>query len=224
MPISRRYAHVRVALCLILAGLVPQSGRAGQQATADLSGTWSIDTYLSDHAEQITRAIEFDSGEFRYETDINRPARGGTGTPAHSDPARRGPGRQSRGGAIDHLSETDRKVLAELIRPVRFPPLTLKISQSDQTLTIVGDRDPYEMRTDGKDEKYALETGSVKRTAQWTGPHLRVAYEVGHAGMLTYDYSIVPTGQLLIRINFERIRDEPGPFDVKIVYNRRKES
>ena len=91
-------------------------------------------------------------------------------------------------------------------------------------LLIVGDRDPYEMRTDGKAEKYALETGSVKRTAQWTGPHLRVAYEIRHTGILTYDYSIVPTGQLLIRINFERIRDEPGPFDVKIVYNRRKES
>jgi hypothetical protein len=111
-----------------------------------------------------------------------------------------------------------------LIRPVRFPPLTLKISQSDQTLTIVGDREPYEMRTDGKDEKYALETGSVKRTAQWTGPHLRVAYEVGHAGMLTMTTQSFTTGQLLIRINFERIRDEPGPFDIKIVYNRRKES
>ena len=123
------------------------------------------------------------------------------------------------------MSETDRKVLAELLRPVRFAPLTLKISQSDQTLTIVGDREPYQMHTDGKAEKHLLETGSVNRTAQWTGPHLRVAYEVGRAGMLTYDYSIVPTtGQLLIRINFERIRDEPGPFDVKIVYNRRKES
>lgn len=31
-------------------------------------------------------------------------------------------------------------------------------------------------------------------------------------------------GQLLIRINFERVRDEPGPFDVKIVYNKQKES
>jgi hypothetical protein len=37
--------------------------------------------------------------------------------------------------------------------------------------------------------------------------------------------SIVPTtGQLLIRINFERMRDVPGPFDVKIVYDRRNES
>ena len=225
MPISRRYAHVRVALCLILAGLVPQSGRAAQQATTDLSGTWSIDTYLSDHAEQIARAIEFDSGEFRHEAYTDRPARGGAGTPAHGDPAHRGPGRAGRGGAVDRLSETDRKVLAELIRPVRFPPLTLKISQSDQTLTIVGDREPYEMRTDGKDQKHVLETGSVKRRAQWTGQHLSVAYDVGHAGILTYDYSIVPTtGQLLIRINFERMRDEPGPFDVKLVYNRRKES
>jgi hypothetical protein len=36
---------------------------------------------------------------------------------------------------------------------------------------------------------------------------------------------IVPTtGELQSRINFEPMRDEPGPFDVKIVYKRRKES
>lgn len=225
MAISRRHVHVHLALCLILVEVVPLSVRAGEQATTDLSGTWSIDTYLSDHAEQVARAIEFDTGEFKSDAYTDRAARGGRGTPAASDPARRGADREGRGGAIDRLSETDRKVLAELIRPVRFPPLTLKISQSDQTITIVGDREPYQMRTDGKAEKHLLETGSVNRTAQWTGPLLRVTYEVGRAGMLTYNYSIVPTtGQLLIRINFERMRDEPGPFDVKIVYNRRKES
>ena len=31
------------------------------------------------------------------------------------------------------------------------------------------------------------------------------------------------TGQLLIRINFERGPGQPGPFDIKIVYKRRKE-
>ena len=225
MRISRRHVHVRLALCLTLAVVAPLSGRAGQQATTDLSGTWSIDTYLSDHAEQIARAIEFDTGEFKYDAYSERPTRGGTGTAATGDPVRRGAGREGRGGAVERLSEADRKVLAELIRPVRFPPLTLKIAQADQTVTLIGDREPYQMRTDGKAEKHVLETGSVNRTAQWTGPHLRVMYEVGRAGMLTYDYSIVPTtGQLLIRINFERMRDEPGPFDVKVVYNRRKES
>jgi hypothetical protein len=222
MPISSR--HVRLAVCLTLVVAAP-SGPAAQQASTDLSGTWSIDTYLSDHAEQISRAIEFDTGEFKYEAYTDRPSRGATGTSATGDPARSGRGREGRGGAVDRLSETDRKVLAELIRPVRFPPLTLTISQTNQTLTIVGDREPYQMRTDGKTEKHVLETGSVNRTAQWAGPHLRVDYEIGRAGTLTYNYSIVPTtGQLLIRINFERMRDEPGPFDITIVYNRRKES
>ena len=113
--------------------------------------------------------------------------------------------------------------VADLLTHPKCPPLTLNISQSDQMLTIVGDREPYQIRTDGKAEKHLLETGSVNRTEQWTGPQLRVAYEVGRSGLLTYNYTIVPTtGQLLIRINFERVRDEPGPFDVKIVYNRRK--
>jgi hypothetical protein len=83
-----------------------------------------------------------------------------------------------------------------------------------------GDRD---LRIDGKAEKHPLETGTVKRTAQWVGPQLRVVYEVGHAGLLTYTYALVPsTGQLLIRVNFERLPGYPGPFDVKLVYNRSK--
>lgn len=88
-------------------------------------------------------------------------------------------------------------------------------------LTIEGDRAPYEMHTDGKAEKHALEGGTVKRTAQWVGPQLRVVYEVGRAGLLTYTYTLVSsTGQLLIRVNFESLPGRPGPFDIKLVYNR----
>jgi hypothetical protein len=223
MPTSGRHPWAIVAFWLAAALVVPVWGQAGQQPNADLTGTWSIDTYLSDHGEQIARAIEFDTGEFKFDTSLGTAPRGRSGAPAANDPERRDSGREGRGGVVERLSEADRTVLAELIRPVRFPPLTLTISQSDQTLTIVGNREPYTMRTDGKAERHVLETGSVNRTAQWTGPQLRVAYEVSRAGILTYNYSIVPTtGQLLIRINFERMRDEPGPFDVKIVYNRRK--
>jgi hypothetical protein len=51
------------------------------------------------------------------------------------------------------------------------------------------------------------------------GPQLVVAYEVGHAGTLTYAYSLVPTTkQLLIRVNFERRPEQPGPSEIKLVY------
>ena len=47
-----------------------------------------------------------------------------------------------------------------------------------------------------------------------------VAYEVGQAGTLTYTYSLVPTTkQLVIRVNFERRPGQPGPFEIKLVYD-----
>jgi hypothetical protein len=65
----------------------------------------------------------------------------------------------------------------------------------------------------------------VRDLASWEGPTLVVTYEVGHAGVLTYTYSLVPTTkQLLIRVNFERRRGQPGPSDIKLVYNRQARS
>jgi hypothetical protein len=218
----RRVVRLSWALATLL-GVVGLHGQAVQRPHSDLSGNWSIDTYLSDHSEQIARAIEFDTGEFRVDKYIGSEPRRGAGVPAEGGRRKERPARPGRGPVVDRLSDEERKVLAELIRPVQFPPLTLKISQSDTSLTITGDRAPHEMRTDGRVEKHALEAGHVNRTARWAGPQLRVTYEVGHAG--TYSYSIVPTmGQLLIRINFERVPEQPGPFDIKIVYNRSKES
>jgi hypothetical protein len=78
---------------------------------------------------------------------------------------------------------------------------------------------------DGTREKRFTEAGPSARTAAWEGPQLKVAYDVGRAGTLTYTYFVVPTtGQLLIRVNCERVPAQPGPFDIKLVYNRRSAS
>ena len=105
---------------------------------------------------------------------------------------------------------------------MEFPPTTLAITQGDTSVTITaGQRTPDVFRTDGKSEKRSLEAGTVNRTAVWEGPYLRVAYDMGRAGTLTYTYSIVPTTrQLLIRVNVERVPGDPGPFEIKLVYNR----
>jgi len=99
---------------------------------------------------------------------------------------------------------------------------TLAIAHGERTVTITaGQAAPEALRTDGKAEKYALETGTVNRTAAWEGPQLRVAYDIGRVGTLTCTYTIVPTTrQLLIRVNIERLPGEPGPFEIKLVYNR----
>lgn len=223
MPIAPVAGPLLLASLLTL--VVPGLTVAGQ-SPVDLSGTWTIDTYLTDHSEQIARAIGFDTGEYTPEmggargeprggAPPSQGAEGRTGAPPKQDRAGRGPESQ-------RLSDEDRRLLGELLRPVQFPPLTLKITQGEGAFTVVpGERAPYTMRTDGKTEKHQLEVGTVNRLAEWMGPLLRVEYEVGRAGLLTYTYSRVPTtGQLLIRVNFERLRGQPGPFEVKLVYNR----
>jgi hypothetical protein len=120
------------------------------------------------------------------------------------------------------MSADDRKKLTELTNTVQFASPTLTITETETTITLAGSRGGAQtVSTNGKAEKYGLDTGSVDREARWEGPTLVVAYGVGHAGRLTYTYALVPaTKQLLIRVNFERVRDQPGPFDIKLVYNR----
>lgn len=223
MPTLQRLVRSSLAWMPVVLLLFPVSTRARPSATIDLSGTWSIDIHLSDHAEQIARAIEIDTGELKFERPAHPGPRGGAGIPDAPEPRAVDPTRPGRAPADAEMSSDERKVLAELVRPIKFPPLALTVTQSDTTMTIVGDRAPYEMRTDGKTEKLVLESGAIKRSAQWVGPQLRVVYEVGRAGLLTYTYALVPsTGQLLITVNFERIAGYPGPFDIKLVYNRSK--
>jgi hypothetical protein len=183
----------------------------------NISGAWSLDTYLTDHPEQIARSIQFNTGEFA-------PA---TFREAEAIAAVRG-GRGGRGGALKdplpgQITPEDRKLLAELFRPIQYPPPSLTIAQQDVSVTITaGATATYTLKADGKNEKMTLESGTVDRKATWKGRALHVGYEVGQSGILTYAYTIVPTtGQLLIRVNFERVPGQPGPFEIKLVYNKK---
>lgn len=217
----RRYVSASLSAFVMLL-LAAWLAAAQVPSPVDLSGAWSLDVHLSDHPEQIALAVAFDTGEFRpetYERGVER--RGRRGSPDSATvPGRRD--NDAREPAADRMNAEDRKVLGELIRPVQFPPLTLTVAQARDAVTITaGTRAPYVMRTDGKVETHSLELGSVNRAAVWVGPQLRVTYEVGRAGILTYTYSLVPaTGQLLIRVNFERVRGKPGPFEIKLVYDK----
>jgi hypothetical protein len=204
----------RVLAPFLLAASLAAQGPA--TPPVNLSGAWSLDVYLTDHPEQIARSIQFDTGEFAPATFRGveaPPARGGRG----------GRGAVGQDPQPGQISPEDRKLLAELIRPIQFPPPSLTIEQQDATVTITaGERASYTLKADGKDERMTLESGSVERKATWKGRVLHVAYEVGRSGVLTYVYSIVPTtGQLLIRVNFERVPGQPGPFEIKLVYNKK---
>jgi hypothetical protein len=171
---------------------------------------------LSDHPEQIARALQLDAGEFAPDARGADPARG-----AGARVGSAGRSGNERHPSEDRMSPEEKKLLAEVTRVVQFAPPTLTIAQDDRAVTITGHATADVMRTDGKSEKRALETGTINRTAVWEGPLFRVAYDMGRVGILTYAYTIVPTTkQLLIRINIERLPGQPGPFDIKLVYNR----
>jgi hypothetical protein len=205
---------VQVLAPFLLAGSLVAQGPAA--SPIDLSGAWSLDVHLTDHPEQIARSIQFNTGEFAPAT-----FRGVEVPPPRAGIGGRGGVRQDP--LPGQISPEDRKLLAELIRPIQYPPPSLAIEQQDVTVTITaGERATYTLKADGKGEKMTLESGTVDRKATWKGRALGVAYEVGQAGILTYTYAIVPTtGQLLIRVNFERVPGQPGPFEIKLVYNKK---
>jgi hypothetical protein len=224
-PLSARIRGVWAAL-IVLIGIGGARALYAQAPAGrpDFSGTWALDTYLSDNPEQIARALRLDTGQPGDEALVGR----GTGRGGFGGVGRIGSGRETLGGeprgraeAADQLSAEDRKKVTELTNAVQFASPTLTITQTESTITVAGDRGATQtIPTSGKAEKYTLEAGTVERVARWEGPMLVIAYDVGHAGTLTYTYMLVPTKQLLIRVNFERLRGEPGPFEIKLVYNR----
>jgi hypothetical protein len=210
-----------------LACVSPVPAQEKPDGRPDLSGTWTLDVHLSDKPTQVARAIRIDTGlpaEEELIVDGREGGRaGGSGRAGAGRGEPGGPGRDRRGAADkDPISPEDRKKLNELTDAVRFASPTLTIAQSDTDVTITSTRGGTQtLHVNGKAEKQALNAGTVDRIASWEGPTLVVAYDVGRAGALTYTYLIVPTTrQLMVRVNFERIRGQPGPFDIKLVYNR----
>lgn len=212
-------------LVIGIAYAVPAYAQAIASGRPDFRGTWTFDIYLSDNPEQVARALRIDTGQGGQEAfvgggiDRGRPGgigRGGGGRGDFDSPGR------GRVETVEQLRPEDRKKLAELTDAVQFASPTLTIAQTDSTITIAGIRSGNQtLTTNGEVEKQTLDAGAVDRVARWEGPTLVVAYEVGHAGTLTYTYLVVPTTkQLMIRVNFERVRGQPGPFDIKLVYNR----
>src|SRR3954453_7989227 len=56
-----RVTCAAAALMVAIAALSPRA-RAQNQAPTDLSGTWTLDTYLSDSPEQVAAAVRLDLG------------------------------------------------------------------------------------------------------------------------------------------------------------------
>lgn len=214
-----------VAIAAVVVAVWPAGAHAQTipMGRPDLSGRWTLDVHLSDNPEQVARAIRINTGQV---VDSGVGGRGTErGRPAGIDQRRDrgGPGGEGRAtGATAQVAPEDLKKIAELTDAVQFAPPSLTIAQTASTFTLTGTRGGTQtLSTNGKAEQQTLDAGVVERRASWEGPTLVVAYDVGRAGILTYTYLLVPTTkQLLIRVNFERERGQPGPFEIRLVYNR----
>ena len=54
--------HIAAAALLIAAAALAARAPAQAQSAVDLSGTWTLDTYLSDSPEQVAAAVRLDLG------------------------------------------------------------------------------------------------------------------------------------------------------------------
>jgi hypothetical protein len=199
------------------------SGAAQQNAAAvDLSGKWTLDTYLTDSSEQVLAAIRVNLGQGQGEQifgggfEGGRYGRGG-GMGRRGNPN----GPPGRAGS-PQLTPDEQKRLDDLIAPIRYPPPTLTISQTASSVTFTdGQGQTRTVAPTGKHEKQTLGDYTFDMTSRWEGPQLVSEQDLDKGRKATYTYSIVPTTkQLLVRITFERSPGQTGPIEIRQVYNR----
>ncbi len=202
-------------MSICAAAVVAQS----QSAPVDLTGTWTLDTFVSDNPGQIAAAIRTDLGQNR--TDIFDPSperargRGTTGRRGQT-PARDSSDSQSSPSADEQRSIDD------VTASVRYPPLTLRITQSADTLTFTdANGQSRSFTANGKREQQVFDATHAESAARWEGPQLVVETDLPKGRKMISTYAIAPTTrQLLLRVSFERAPGQPAPFEIKYVYNR----
>jgi hypothetical protein len=209
----------RLAAAALLFAAAALSLRAHAQSPGvDLSGTWTLDTYLSDSPEQVAAAVRLDLG-------IGAVNRTPPGTDSgHSDGRGRGGlyGRQGGAPPRQDLTPEDQARLDEVANTVRYAAATLTIAQNGSSVTFTDARGGERTyQTNGKKEKQTFGSATVDAAARWQGPQLVIETELPRDHRMTTTWSIVPTTkQLLMRVSLGRGSLEMGPLQVKQVYNR----
>jgi len=207
------------AIALLSAAVLPVLAQ-GQAPPVDLSGTWTFDLYVSDNPQQVAAAIRTDLGSGANELSLfDGSGEGGRGG--------RGMGRRNRSPEEADRRPTppsadEQRTIDTITQMVRYAPPTLRVEQSPTSVTI-GDPQGTSrtFQTNGKREPQQFDTAHADSVAQWEGPQLVIRFDLGKGRQMTYTYSIVPTTrQLLVRVAFERAPKEPGPFEIKFVYDR----
>jgi len=211
-------------ICLAASLLIGASlfGRAQSTGPAvDLSGTWQVDTYLSDDPRQVEAAIRFALNERVEGSPEGERGQGGRGGDRQGQNGRRGRG---RGSSAEQAPSEDQRRLDEMMRRVRRSPVTLEISQTATSATLKDELgQSYTFKTDVKNEKQTFGSVTIETAAHWEGPQLVIDFDLPRGLTMTYTYSIVPTTeQLLWRVSFQKSQLDVAPFVIKQLYNRAK--
>jgi hypothetical protein len=217
---TRQTIATGIVALMVAGGDVNAAARVQNSPAPRLSGSWALNTYLSDSPQQIANEIRYDIGDpgqsielFGSESDAGRGTdRGGRGRRNE----RTGPAASNK-----PIKPEDRKILDELTQAIQFAPTKLTIAETETQVSITTPmRGTQTLGTNGKTAQCPLDEGVVDCSSTWEGPHLLVTYQVGHAGRLRYTFALVPgSRQLVVRVSFERMEGVPAPFEIKLVYD-----
>jgi hypothetical protein len=207
----------RRALICAICTLLPLV--ASGQNPVDLSGKWTLDTVLSDSPEQIAAAIRIDVGQGGGESPLGESGSGGFG---QGNGRRRGAEPRSSGAQNRQPNAEEQKRIDELTESLRYPPTALTIAQTAAAITVTDEQQRARTLTpNGKREKQTVGSTSLEVATRWEGPQLVSEQDLGGGRLVRYTYSIVPTTkQLLVRVSIDRTLGFPGPFQIRLVYNR----
>jgi len=204
-----------IVVAAALASAGPVRGLQNAPEAAALTGTWNLDSELTDRPEQIAAAVRADLAEGGGEQRFTgfEGGRGGRG--------RRG-GPPPNSGQREQQSRQDQEQLDAITAPLRYPPTRLIIAQSGTAITLTDPQGTVRtLDTSGTRGKQTVGAATVDVTARFEGPQLVVQEDIGKGRTFTWTYSVLPaTKQLLVRVTIARGPGEPGPFEIKHVYDR----
>lgn len=217
---------MRFAVALIATLVIAPAGRAAFGAPngiepRNLSGTWTLNTWLSDPSDQIERELFADLGP-RNQFDVAPDA------PDQPHPATRDAMGRRRGmdpGAASPkalLNADDNKRIRALIDTVRQPAVTLTISQTNDGVTIADPvRGTRSFVANGSKQKQLFDSATLESSTRWEGPQLLTDYQVRRGVSLRFSYMLVPDGDhLLVRISVLTPDGEVAPYVIRHVYSR----
>ena len=190
--------------------------QAAGEIRPDFSGTWSLDTGLSNDPSQAS-----------FDTRNNETRGAGGRSGGYGGGGRRGgfggysPGRGGQRQATA-ANTIEQRRLQELTDALKKASKTLIISHHDPSFVINDSQDHTEFfQTNGSTDEHHLTSGTVNSTTHWEGSRLVTEYEIGSRDKLVYTYTVLPkTKQLVLRVR----RDSSGgprtsgP-ELKLVYN-----